>query len=103
MMKKVKMELEQMPEAREAFNSALQRALMIMHQKNVNEVTTAISIKIELDTVSAYPRITYKTTIRVPMEITDKGTAVKASQIYWDEDLRSFALEIDGEQVKIDG
>ncbi len=101
-MKKVTMEIEQMPEALNAFNSALQRALMVMNQKNVNEATAAITVKFEIDPISSHPRVTYKTSIRVPIEMTDKGTAVKASQIYWDEDLRSFVMELDGEQVKLE-
>lgn len=101
-MKTVKMEIEQMPEALVAFNNALQRAMLIMNQKNVNEATAAITVKIDIDPLSGHPKVTYKTSIRVPIEMTDKGTAVKASQIYWDEDMRSFVMELDGEQVRLE-
>ena len=100
-MKRVKMSIEERPGALEALNSAIQRAIMLMNQKAVNEATAAISIKIEVDPISDHPKIAYKTSIRVPIEMTDKGTAVHASQIYWDEELHAFCLEVDGEQVKL--
>lgn len=102
MAKKVSVTIEQMPQALEALNSALQRALMVMNQKNVDEATASISIKMNIDRVSNFPKVDYKTSIRVPIEMTDKGVAVKASQIYWDEDLRSFVMEVEGEQLKLE-
>lgn len=100
-MKRVKMRIEEMPGALDGLNNALQNAMVIMSQKNVTEATASISIKIELDAMSR-PKITYKSTIRVPMEIKETGTAVNAAQVYWDEDLHSFAMEITGEQVKLE-
>lgn len=102
-MKKTLLEITEMPEALAAYNSALQRAMLVMRQKNVYEATAAITVKIEIDPLSDRPKVTYKTSVRVPIEITDKGTAVKASQIYWDEDMRSFVMEIDGEQIRMEG
>lgn len=101
-MKRVKMSIEEMPGALEALNNALQHAMMIMNQKNVTEATAAISIKIDLDAMSDRPKITYKSSIRVPMEIKETGTAVNAAQVYWDEDLHSFAMEITGEQMQLE-
>lgn len=100
-MKRVPMTIEEMDGAREAMNSALQRAVMIMEQKNVSEATATIAVRIAMDPMGGRPEFTYKTTVRVPVEISDKGTAVKASQIEWDEDLRAFVLLMDGEQIKI--
>jgi hypothetical protein len=102
MAKKVSVTIEQMPQALEALNSALQRALMVMNQKNVDEATASISIKINMDWKNGSPKVEYKTSIRVPIEMTDKGNAVNASQIYWDEDLRSFVMEVEGEQLKLE-
>lgn len=101
-MKTVPVKIDEMPEALNAFNNALQRAMLLMNQKNVNEATAAISVKIEIDPISGHPKVTYKTAIRVPIEMSDKGTAVKASQIYWDDDMHSFVMEIDGEQVRLE-
>ena len=101
-MKRVRMEIEQMTAALEALNTAIQRAMLVMNQKNVSEATAAIAIKIEVDPISDHPKITYKTSIRVPIEMTDKGTAVHASQIYWDEEIHAFCLEVDGEQLTIE-
>ena len=101
-MKKVKLGIEEMPQALEALNNALQRALLVMHQKNVDEATASISIKINMDWRNGCPKVEYKTSIRVPIEMTDKGSAVQAQQIYWDEDLRSFVMEVEGEQMRIE-
>ena len=34
--------------------------------------------------------------------MTEKGTAVNASQSYWDDELHSFVMEVKGEQVKLE-
>ena len=101
-MKKVLLGITEMPEALAAYNSALQNAMLVMQQKNVYEATAAIAVKIEINPLTDYPKVTYKTSVRVPIEITDKGTAVKASQICWDDDKHSFVMEIEGEQVRLE-
>ena len=101
MSKRVRMRIEDMPEALEALNSSIQRAVMMMSQKDVAEATASIAINIWIDPISNYPKINYKTSVRMPLEITDKGVAVKASQIEWDADIQSFVMTVDGEQVRI--
>ena len=101
-MKRVPMTIEEMPSALEALNNSIQLAMMNMIQKGVSEATAAISVHIEVDPISGHPKIDFKTTVRVPIEMSDKGSAVRASQIEWDEDLHSFVMLIDGEQVKIE-
>ena len=101
-MKKVIMKIQEMPQALAALNMALQRALLVMTQKAVDEATASISIKINMDSMNGRPKVEYKTSIRVPIEMTDKGDAVKPAQIYWDEDIRSFVMEVEGEQMKIE-
>ena len=44
-MKKTLLEITEMPEALAAYNSALQRAMLVMKQKNVYEATAAITVK----------------------------------------------------------
>lgn len=101
MSKRVRMRIEEMPAALEALNNSIQRAVLLMSQKNVAEATASISIQIEIDPISSHPRIHFKTAVRVPIELSDKGQAVNASQVEWDPDLNSFVMLVDGEQVMI--
>ena len=101
MSKRVPFTIEEMSGAREGLNNALQRAKLIMAQKDVDEATVTLAIHIE-ETPSGAAKMTYKSSVRVPMEIKDTGTAVNLSMIEWDEDLHAFVMVIDGEQVKME-
>lgn len=93
--------IEEMPRALEALNGAIQQAMLIMLQKNVYEASASIALHIDLSNGDR-PKVDYKTNIRVPIDMTEKGTAVNASQIYWDDELHSFVMEVKGEQVKLE-
>ena len=100
MSKRVPFTIEAMGGARQGLNNALQRAKLIMEQKDVAEATVTLSIHIE-ESPSGAAKMTYKSSVRVPMEIKDTGTAADLSMIEWDEDLQAFVMVIDGEQMKM--
>ena len=101
MSKRVPFTIEEMSGAREGLNNALQRAKLIMAQKDVDEATVTLSIHIE-ESPSGAAKMTYKCTVRVPMELKDAGTAADLSMIEWDEDMRAFVMIVDGEQVRME-
>ncbi len=102
MSKRVPMSIDEMAEAKQALDLALQRALAVMQQKQAFECTVSLKVSIELDPISNFPDIKYKTNIRVPVEMSENGTAVKASMVEWDDVRQTYMLVVDGEQMKIE-
>jgi hypothetical protein len=96
------LKIEEMDAARDALNLAIQQAMMLMNQKNVMEASVGLSITIELcpGIDGLVPRIGYKTNNNVPIKVTGQGK-INADQIYWDEDLHEYMLEVKGEQVRL--
>jgi hypothetical protein len=101
MSKRVPFTIGEMKGAREGMDDALQRAITLMAQKDADEATVTISINI-IKALSGAAKVTYKSSVRVPMELKDAGNAADLSRIEWDEDLHAFVMVIDGEQVKME-
>jgi len=102
-MKTVPMNIDEMTRAKVALDQAIQRAMMIMTQKAAFESTVTLKLVFEIDPISNYPKIHYKTNIRVPIELGENGQAVNASAIEWDEDKQRWMMDVEGEQMEIRG
>lgn len=104
-MKKMEMRIENMDQALAALNDALQQAMTLIYQKAAGEATVGLTISMEMsegpESMSWYPSIKYKTSVRVPVEIRNTGNAINAQQVKWDNDERLFVMMVEGEQMQL--
>jgi hypothetical protein len=105
-MKTVEFSIENMANARDALNNALAQAMTIMQQKNVSQATVGLTLELEMRQdgmlYSWTPAISYKTSVRVPLDIKDTGRVTGMSQVYWDQEAGGYVIRIEGEQVRIE-
>jgi hypothetical protein len=95
-----------MRKAREALNAALTQAMIMIMQKGVSQATVGLTIELEMDaedTGSWEPEISYKTSVRVPLDIKQAGREENCRQVYWDQERLCYMMRVDGEQVTMDG
>lgn len=104
-MKEITFEIENLKRAREALNAALTQALVMMGQKSVTQATVGLTIELQLEETSDgwEPEISYKTSVRVPLDIKQAGREENCRQVYWDQDRLCYMMRVDGEQVTMDG
>lgn len=104
-MKEITFEIENLKRAREALNAALTQAMVMMSQKGVGQATVGLTIDLELDETNAGQAlgISYKTSVRVPLDIKQAGKEENCRQVYWDQDRLCYMMRVDGEQVTMDG
>ena len=102
-MKEERFEIQHMDRIRDALNEKLNQALALMSQKDASEAEVTLKINLEMrgDMYSWLPIIKWKTSLKVPMQISDTGTEGMVSRVYWDQERAAYMMEIEGVQERI--
>lgn len=102
-----RLSLDALKDAREAIDRAIQDTMHIMEQKRCMEGHVQLGIDIEVDytdTATFNPRVSYKTSINVPVKVSTGGRINGLATIFRDTVNGEivYMTEIEGEQMRLE-